>query len=138
MLWNGISGNAFIDCFQIGDSTSRRYFLNLSRRLCFCNLLTGIYMRKPMKSDARHIVAFPQEIQAPQYHWMIISLDITKIHEKNDPQHERGNFRVRSLPILDQKQLLITLMVFACSIWVSWNVHWHQYLGSFFSIWIYD
>jgi hypothetical protein len=57
ILCCGISGNAFIDYFQMSKTISRRCLSRLTRGIVCCSTLANIYLRKPMKSDAIKIVA---------------------------------------------------------------------------------
>lgn len=42
MLCDGISVDAFMDSFQIGESTSKRFLSHSFRRIIYCNALIDI------------------------------------------------------------------------------------------------
>ena len=62
MLCYGVSGNAFVDYFQMGESTTRRCVSNLTKGIVCCRALANQYLQKPMKSDARNIVAMHERV----------------------------------------------------------------------------
>jgi hypothetical protein len=56
MLRYGVSASAFIDYFQIGETTSGRCLSHLTRGLVCCNGLAVIYLRKPTKQMQRKLL----------------------------------------------------------------------------------
>ena len=93
MICYGISGNAFIDYHQFGETTSRRCVHQLVVGLVTCPALAGVYLRKPSKSDAYKVTAMHQEVH--KMPGMLGSLDVTKIHWKNCPAALKGQYQGR-------------------------------------------
>eukprot|EP00804_Cyclotella_cryptica_P018889 CCRYP_006428-RA/>CCRYP_006428-RA protein AED:0.19 eAED:0.73 QI:0/0/0/1/1/1/2/0/365 len=93
MLCYGVSGNAFMDYFQMGESTTRRCVSNLTKGIVCCCALANQYLQKPTKSDARNIVAMHERVH--KIPGMMGSLDITKVHWKNCPTAWKGQFQGR-------------------------------------------
>ena len=60
-----------------------------------CNDLANIYLRKPMKSDARKIVNLHEKVH--KIPGMMGSLDVTKVHWKNCPTAWKGQFQGREM-----------------------------------------
>jgi len=90
MLCHSVSASAFINYFQMGETTSRRCLSKLTTGMVQCNALANIHLRKPTKSDARNIVELQQaDHKIPA---MMGSLDITKVHWKNCPTAWKGQF----------------------------------------------
>ena len=56
-MCDGIPRKAFIDYFQMSETTSRRCVSHLMRGIVCCSALAGVYLRKPTKLDAVNIVA---------------------------------------------------------------------------------
>jgi hypothetical protein len=83
MICYGISGNAFNDCHQFGDTTSRSCVRHLVRGLVPCSALAEVYLRKPSKSDACNITTMHKNVN--KMPGMLGSLDGTKVHWKNCP-----------------------------------------------------
>jgi hypothetical protein len=78
MLCCGVSSGAFLDYFQMGETTSRRCLLQLTRGIVCCNAFADIYLRKATKSDALNIVTLHQNVH--NIPGMMRSLDVTKVH----------------------------------------------------------
>jgi hypothetical protein len=56
VLCYGVSASAFIDYFQMGDTTSRRCLSKLTMGMDSCHDLASIHLRKATLSDAKNIV----------------------------------------------------------------------------------
>ena len=93
MLCYGISASAFVDYFQMGETTSRRCLSKLTRGMVDCKALANVYLRKPTKSDARNIVRLHEKVH--KIPGMMGSLDVTKVHWKNCPTAWKGQFQGR-------------------------------------------
>ena len=91
MLCYGVSASAFIDYFQMGETTSRRCLSKMTSGMVCCDALANIYLRKPMKSDARNIVELHQAVH--KISGMMGSLDDTNVHWKNCPTAWKGQFQ---------------------------------------------
>ena len=78
MICYGVSGNAFVDYFQMGESTTRRCVSYLTKGLIHCHELMDKYLRRPSKSEARKIVALHERVH--KIPGMMGSLDVTKVH----------------------------------------------------------
>ena len=82
--------HAFIDYFQMGETTSRRCLSFLTRGLICCDALANIYLRNRTISDSRNIVALHQDAhKIPDF---LVSLDVTEVHWKNCPTAWKGQF----------------------------------------------
>jgi len=88
MICYVVSGNAFVDYFQMGESTTRRCVSYLTKGLVHCHALTDIYLRRPSRSDARKIVALHEQVH--KIPGMMGSLDVTKVHWKRCPTAWKG------------------------------------------------
>jgi len=75
MICYGVSGNAFVDYFQMGETTTRRCVSYLTKGLIHCHELTDKYLQRPSKSDARKIVALHERVH--KIPGMMGSLDVT-------------------------------------------------------------
>jgi hypothetical protein len=74
----GVSGNAFINYFQMAETATRRCASLLSKGLVQCCTRADIYLRRPSKANVRNIVALHQQVhKIPR---MLYLLDVTKIH----------------------------------------------------------
>jgi hypothetical protein len=93
MICYGVSGNAFVDYFQMGESTTRKCVSFLTKGLVSCRPLTNQYLRRPTKSDARNIVAMHERVH--KIPGMMGSLDVTKVHWKRCPTAWKGQFQGR-------------------------------------------
>eukprot|EP00804_Cyclotella_cryptica_P030944 CCRYP_019607-RA/>CCRYP_019607-RA protein AED:0.19 eAED:-0.03 QI:0/0/0/1/0/0/2/0/206 len=91
MICYGVSGNAFLDYHQFGETTSRRCVHHLVRGLVTCPALAEVYLRKPTKADALNITTLHKK--AHKMPGMLGSLDVTKVHWKNCPTALKGQFQ---------------------------------------------
>jgi hypothetical protein len=91
MLCYGISASAFVDYFQMGETTSRRCLSKLTPGMVDCDALANVYLRKPTKSDARNIVKLHEKVH--KIPGMMGSLDVMKVHWKNCPTARKGQFQ---------------------------------------------
>ena len=93
MLCYGISSSAFVDYFQMGETTSRRCLSKLTRGMVDYKALANVYLRKPTQSDARNIVWLHEKVH--KIPGMMGLLDVTKVHWKNCPTAWKGQFQGR-------------------------------------------
>ncbi len=93
MICYGVSGNAFIDYFQMGESTTRRCVSLLTKGIVCCRPLANQYLRRPSKTDARNIVSMHERVH--KIPGMMGSLDVTKVHWKKCPTAWKGQFQGR-------------------------------------------
>jgi hypothetical protein len=93
----GISGNAFNDCHQFGETTSHS---SLSYRVGTLSCSSRSISQEPSKSDARNITTMHKNVN--KMPGMLGSLDGTKVHWKNCPTALKGqNQEKRSMLPLD-------------------------------------
>ena len=90
MICYGISGNAFIDYHQFGETTSHRCVHHLVTGLVTCPALAEVYLRKPTKSDAHNLTTMHKNVH--KMPGMLGSLDVTKVHWKNCPTTLKGQY----------------------------------------------
>ena len=93
MICYGVSGNAFVDYFQMGESTTRRCVLLLTKGIVSCRPSANQYLRRPSKSDARNIISMHERVH--KIPGMMGSLDVTKVHWKKCPTAWKGQFQGR-------------------------------------------
>jgi len=93
MICYGVSGNAFVDYFQMGETTTRRCVCFLTKGLVNCCALADIYLGIPSRIDARKIVALHERVH--KIPGMMGSLDVTKAHWKRCPTAWKGQFQNR-------------------------------------------
>ena len=62
MICSGVSGNTFVDYFQMGESPTRRCIAFPTKGLVHCHALADIYLQRPSRSDARKIVALHERV----------------------------------------------------------------------------
>eukprot|EP00804_Cyclotella_cryptica_P019919 CCRYP_007829-RA/>CCRYP_007829-RA protein AED:0.46 eAED:0.46 QI:0/0/0/1/0/0/2/0/182 len=111
MICYGVSGNAFVDYFQMGETTTRRCVSFLSKEIVSCHSLANRYLRRPLKTDTRNIVSMHERVH--KIPGMMGSLDVTKVRRRRFQLHGKDNFRtVNSLRALDWKRSLITIYGF--------------------------
>jgi hypothetical protein len=93
MICYGVSGNAFVDYFQMGESTTRRCVSLLTKGIVSCRPLANQYLRRLSKIDARNIVSLHERVH--KIPGMMGSLDVTKVHWKKCPSAWKGQFQGR-------------------------------------------
>jgi hypothetical protein len=77
-----VSWSAFSDYFKMGE-TPRRWCSHITRRFICCCALAEIYLREPMKTDTKNIVAL--HLVVHNIPGMTGLLDVTKEHWKSCP-----------------------------------------------------
>eukprot|EP00804_Cyclotella_cryptica_P026433 CCRYP_008109-RA/>CCRYP_008109-RA protein AED:0.33 eAED:0.33 QI:0/-1/0/1/-1/1/1/0/162 len=93
MICYGVSGNAFVDYFQMGETMMRRCVSFLTKGIVSCRPLANKYLRRLTKSDARNIVSMHEQVH--KIPGMMSSLDVTKAHWKRCPTAWKGQFQGR-------------------------------------------
>jgi len=117
MICYGISGHAFIDYNQFGETTSCCCVHHLVRGLVSCCALSEVYLRKPSKADSCKISTMHGNVH--KMPGMLGSLDVTKVHWNNCPTALKGQFQGR------EKCATITLVSI-----VNYNLwFWHASFG---------
>ena len=112
MICYGVSGNAFINIFQMGETTTRRYVCFLTKGLVNCPALADIYLQRPSRSNARKIVALHEQVH--KIPGMMGSLDVTKVHWKRCPTAWKGQFqRCKKFPSIGLKAVVDNNLWFA-------------------------
>lgn len=93
MICYGISGHAFLDYHQFGESTSRRCVHHLVTGLVSCPALAEVYLRIPTKADSIKVTTMHKNVH--KMPGMLGSLDVTKVYWKNCPTALKGQFQGR-------------------------------------------
>jgi hypothetical protein len=93
MICFGVFGNALMDYFQMGETTTRRCVCFLMKGLVNCCALADIYLRRPSRSNTRKIVALHERVH--KIPGTMGSLDVTKVHWKRCPTAWKGKFQGR-------------------------------------------
>ena len=88
MLCYGVSASAFLDYFQMGESTLRPCLSKITQGTVKCNALTNVYLWRLAKLEARNIVRLHKRVQ--KIPGMMGLLDVTKVHWKNCPTAWNG------------------------------------------------
>ena len=92
MLCYGVSASAFLDYFQIDESTSRTCLSKITQGTVKCNALTNVYLWRLAKLEARNIVRLHKRVQKiPGMMGLLMSW---KFICKIPPLHGRVNSRV--------------------------------------------
>ena len=78
MICFGVSGSAFIDYHQFGETTARHCVHHLARRLVNCRALAEVYLRKPSNTDARRVTSMHNHVH--KMPGMLGSLDVMKVY----------------------------------------------------------
>ena len=91
MLCYGVSASAFVDYFQMGETTLGRCLSKLTQGMVYYDTLAKIYLQKPTESDARKIVDLHEKVQ--KIPGKMGSLDVTKVHWKTCPIAWKGQFQ---------------------------------------------
>eukprot|EP00804_Cyclotella_cryptica_P016905 CCRYP_001863-RA/>CCRYP_001863-RA protein AED:0.00 eAED:0.00 QI:239/1/1/1/0/0/2/32/168 len=91
MICCGVSGNVFVDYFQMGKTTTRRCFSFITKGIVSCHPLANKYLRRPSKSDARNVDSMHERVH--KIPGMMRSLDDTKVHWKRCPTAWKGQFQ---------------------------------------------
>ena len=87
----GVSFSAFVDYFQMGESTARGCVSMLARGIYECPEIADVYLRDPSKSDAQRIVQMHKEVHGVD--GMLGSLDVSKVVWKNCPKALQGQYQ---------------------------------------------
>ncbi len=93
MICFGVSGSAFIDYHQFGETTERCCVHHFARGLVNCRALAEVYLRKPPNADSRRITSMHNCVH--KMPGMLGSLDVTKVYWKNCPTALKGQFQGR-------------------------------------------
>jgi hypothetical protein len=91
MICYGISGSAFIDYHQFGETASQCCVSHLVKGLVNSHALSEVYLRTPAKAVAHKITEWHNRVH--KILEMLGSLDVIKMHWKNCPTALKGQFQ---------------------------------------------
>ena len=89
----GVSGSAFIDYQEFGETAARHCVHHLARGLVNCHALAEVYLRKPSNGDAPRVTSMHDHVH--KMPGMLGLLDVMKVYWKNCPTALKGQFRGR-------------------------------------------
>ena len=89
VLW--CIASAFIDYFQMGETTCQRCVSKFPCGLVNSHILPKVYLRKPTKSNACNVTQLHNH--AHKIPGMLGSLEMTKVYWKNCRIHLKGQFQ---------------------------------------------
>ena len=134
MICYRISGNAFIDYHQFGETTSRCCVYRLVRGLVKCRALLHVYLRKPSKADARKIlqciVMCTRGARIFGCHEGALE-ELSHCTKRSVPRKREVCYHCIGI------RSWLQCMVLACIIRFPWDHEWHQYMGKVGLAWIY-